>query len=56
MAVIGVSFTSPDTLLAGTGSGTTGAVVEIRRSTNGGVNWTDVTAGLPQRYPTDFTY
>jgi photosystem II stability/assembly factor-like uncharacterized protein len=56
MAVIGVSFTSPDTLLAGTGSGNTGAVFEIRRSTNGGLNWTNVTAGLPQRYPTDITY
>jgi hypothetical protein len=56
MAVIGVSFTSPDTLLAGTGSGTTGATFEIRRSTNGGANWTNVTAGLPDRYPTDITY
>lgn len=56
MAIIGVSFTSADTLLAGTGSATTGAAFEIRRSTNGGANWTNVTAGLPNRYPTDISY
>ena len=56
MAIIGVSFTSPDTVLAATGSGTTGAVVQVKRSTNGGTTWTDVTAGLPNRYPTDFGF
>jgi photosystem II stability/assembly factor-like uncharacterized protein len=56
MAVIGVSFTSADTLLAGTGSSATGAVFEIRRTTNGGATWTNVSAGLPQRYPTDITF
>jgi len=56
MAVIGVSYTSPDTVLAGTGSSTTGAIFEIRRSTNGGVNWTNVTAGLPNRFPTDICF
>lgn len=56
VAVIGVSFTSPDTVLAGTGSGATGAIVQIKRSTNGGATWTDVTAGLPNRYPTDFGF
>jgi photosystem II stability/assembly factor-like uncharacterized protein len=56
MAVIGVAWTSPDTLLAGTGSGTTGAIVQLKRSTNGGTSWTDVSAGLPNRYPTDFGF
>lgn len=56
MAIIGVSFTSPDTLLAATGSGATGAVVQVKRSITGGASWTDVTAGLPNRYPTDFGY
>jgi photosystem II stability/assembly factor-like uncharacterized protein len=56
MAIIGVSFTSPDTLLAATGSGATGAVVQVKRSVNGGAAWTDVTAGLPNRYPTDFAF
>jgi photosystem II stability/assembly factor-like uncharacterized protein len=56
MAIIGVSYTSSDTLLAGTGSGTTPAVVQIKRSTNGGASWTNVTAGLPDRYPTDFAF
>jgi photosystem II stability/assembly factor-like uncharacterized protein len=56
MAIIGVSFTSPDTLLAATGSGTTSAVVQVKRSTTGGTSWTDVTAGLPDRYPTDFAF
>ncbi len=56
MAVIGVSYTSPDTVLAATGSSATGAVFEVRRSTNGGTSWTNVTAGLPNRYPTDIAY
>ncbi len=56
MAIIGVSFTSPDTVLAATGSGTTGATVQVKRSVNGGTSWTDVTAGLPNRYPTDFAF
>jgi hypothetical protein len=56
MAIIAVSFTSPDTVLAATGSGTTGAVVQVKRSINGGTTWTDVTAGLPNRYPTDFGF
>jgi photosystem II stability/assembly factor-like uncharacterized protein len=56
MAVIGVSFTSPDTLCAATGSSATSAIFEVRRSVNGGATWTNVTAGLPNRYPTDITY
>ncbi len=56
MAVIGVSFTSPDTLCAATGSSSATAVFEIRRSTDGGGTWTNVTAGLPNRYPTDICY
>lgn len=56
MAVIGVSYTSPDTLCAATGSSATGAIFEVRRSTNGGASWTNVTAGLPNRYPTDIFY
>ena len=56
MAVIGVSFTSPDTLLRGHRQRHDGRVFEIRRSVNGGATWTNVTAGLPNRYPTDITY
>jgi hypothetical protein len=56
MAVIGVSFSSPDTLCAATGSSSATAVFEVRRSTDGGANWTNVTAGLPNRYPTDISY
>ncbi len=56
MAVIGVSFTSPDTVLAGTGSSASNAVVQIRQSTNGGTSWTDVTGNLPNRFPTDIGF
>lgn len=53
---IGVSFTNANYVLASTGSSTIGAVFELRRSTNGGSSWTNVTAGLPNRYLTDITY
>lgn len=55
VCTIGVSFTSPDTALAATGSSAATATFELRRTVNGSV-WTDVTAGLPNRYLTDIAY
>jgi photosystem II stability/assembly factor-like uncharacterized protein len=58
VACIGVSKTSPDTLLAATGSGALGvsSTFEVFASTNGGTSWTSVNAGLPNRYPTDLEF
>lgn len=56
MASIGVSPTNPNHVIGATGSGTTGAVFEVRSSTNGGTSWTNVTAQLPNRFMTDATY
>ncbi len=56
MAVIGVASTSSDTLLAATGSSATGAIFEMKRSTNGGSNWTVVSASLPNLFCTDISF
>jgi photosystem II stability/assembly factor-like uncharacterized protein len=58
IACIGVSYTSSDTLMAGTGSGAVGAtpLFEIFASVNGGTNWSNVTGSLPSRYPTDISF
>src|SRR5207302_6303523 len=58
LACIGVSYTSPDTLLAGTGTSSFGAspLFQVFASTNGGQSWTDVTGTLPARYPTDIEF
>lgn len=58
VACIGVSKTSPDTLLAATGTGALGVTpaFEVFSSVNGGQSWTNVTAGLPNRYPTDLEF
>jgi photosystem II stability/assembly factor-like uncharacterized protein len=58
IACIGVSFTSPDTLLAATGSGALGdnPLFQVFRSTNGGQSWSNVTGSLPNRYPTDIEF
>ncbi len=58
IACIGVSWTSPDTLLAGTGSGAVGGspLFQIFSSTTGGASWTNVTGPLPDRYPTDIEF
>lgn len=58
IACIGVSYTSPDTLLAATGSGALGEnpLFQVFRSTNGGQSWTNVTGNLPNRYPTDIEF
>ncbi|MFN0157201.1 MAG: FlgD immunoglobulin-like domain containing protein [Bacteroidota bacterium] len=56
VACIGVSHKNPDTLIAGTGSGTVGAAFQIFRSTNGGTSWTNVTGSMPNRYPTDISF
>jgi photosystem II stability/assembly factor-like uncharacterized protein len=55
IAVIGVSYSSSDSLMAGTGRGS-GGFFEIFRSENGGASWTKVDAALPNRYPTDISY
>jgi photosystem II stability/assembly factor-like uncharacterized protein len=49
---LAVSYTSPDTLYAGT-TPTSSIRAGIFKSTNGGVNWTNITALLPNRYPMD---
>jgi len=58
LACIGVSYTSPDTLLAGTGTSSFGAspLFQVFASTNGGQSWTNVTGTLPARYPTDVEF
>jgi len=58
ISCIAVSRSSADTLMAGTGTGTFGAVplFEIFASTNGGSSWTNVTGPLPDRYPTDIEF
>jgi photosystem II stability/assembly factor-like uncharacterized protein len=58
IACIGVSWTSADTLIAATGSGTVGGnpLFEVFASTTGGSEWTNVTGALPDRYPTDIEF
>ncbi len=58
MACIGISHTSSDTLMAGTGSGSSAEspLFQIFASTNGGASWTLVSAPLPVRYPTDIEF
>ncbi|MGA9115772.1 MAG: hypothetical protein WB626_03260 [Bacteroidota bacterium] len=55
VSCIGVSHRSPDTLLAGTGN-SGGGLFSIWRSTNGGSSWSNVTGGLPNRFPTDIAF
>jgi hypothetical protein len=59
ISCIGVSSTSPDTLIAGTGSGAIGAPAQfdIFYSHDGGTTWTiSTTWFLPLRYPTDIAF
>lgn len=48
-----VSYTSTDTLYVGSAPSVTTA--GVFRSVNGGVNWTNITGSLPNRYVTDLT-
>ncbi|MBS1513893.1 MAG: T9SS type A sorting domain-containing protein [Bacteroidetes bacterium] len=49
---IAVSYTSPDTLYAATVPNSGGAnQMGFFKSTNGSANWTNITTGLPNRYP-----
>jgi hypothetical protein len=52
---LAVSYTSPDTLIAGTGK-RQNPLFELFYSTNGGAGWTKSAAGTPNRYPTDVTF
>ncbi len=58
VCTIGISFTDANYVLAATGSSAIAPppTFEFRRTTNGGTTWTNVTAGLPNRYLTDITY
>lgn len=56
VASIGVSSTSADTVICGTGSSASGATFQIFRTTNGGSTWTNVTGTNPNRYPTDIAF
>ena len=64
IACIAVSYTSHDSLIAGTGTGALGATpkFEIFTSVNGGLSWINVTYrlngtdSLPNRYPTDIEF
>ncbi|MBU2471782.1 MAG: T9SS type A sorting domain-containing protein, partial [Bacteroidetes bacterium] len=49
---LAVSYTSPDTLYAGT-TPTSSIRAGIFKSVDGGVNWTNITSILPNRYPMD---
>jgi len=48
-----VSFTNPDTLYAG--SAPSAATAGVFKSVNGGLNWTNITGSLPNRFVTDLT-
>lgn len=48
------SWLSVDTIYIGT-TPTTSVSAKVFRSVNGGSNWTDITASLPNRYPTRIT-
>lgn len=57
VSCIGVSYTSADTLMTGTGSSVSSSpIFKIYATTNGGTVWTDVTGPLPSRYPTDIEF
>jgi len=57
ISAIGVSATSPDTLIAATGSSASQSpVFQLFVSTNGGYSWKEVSDSLPQRYPTDIRF
>ena len=57
ISCIGVSYTSADTLMTGTGSSVSSSpIFKIYATTNGGTLWTDVTGPLPARYPTDIEF
>jgi len=56
VSTISVSFTDANHVLAATGSSAATATFELRLSTNGGALWTNVTAGLPNRYLTDIAF
>jgi photosystem II stability/assembly factor-like uncharacterized protein len=50
---IAASYTGTDTAYVGVLPTTTGSVAAVYRTTNGGINWTDVSGGMvPNRYPT----
>jgi hypothetical protein len=49
-----VSYTNPDTLYVGSAPTST-ILGGVFRSVNGGVNWSNITDILPNRYPTDIT-
>lgn len=54
-ACLAVSFTSPDTVIAGTGK-RAHMLFELFYTTNGGTSWTKSAAGTPNRYPTDISF
>lgn len=58
VATIGVSWTDPDIVIAGTGTGAlgSGSLFQVFASTSGGHSWTNVTGSLPDRYPTDISF
>ncbi len=58
ISAIGVSWTSPDTLIATTGAGTYNAnpAFQAFLSKNGGTSWTNVTGILPARFGTDIFF
>ncbi len=55
VSCLAASFTSADTIIAGTGQ-RTAALFELFYSTNGGVTWTKSLSSLPNRYPTDISF
>lgn len=52
---IGVSYTSPDTVIAATGR-RQNPLFEIFYTTNGGATWTKSGSPIPNRYPTDIAF
>jgi photosystem II stability/assembly factor-like uncharacterized protein len=58
ISCLGVSWSSPDTLMAATGTGALGAstLFQLFASTNGGSSWRNVTGSIPPRYITDIMF
>lgn len=57
ISCIGVSYTDPNTLMAGTGSSASQSpTFAVFATTNGGQTWQNVSTGLPNRYPTDIEF
>ncbi len=57
ISALAVSFTHRDTVMAATGSSASSSpVFQVFATTNGGTTWSNVSASLPSRFPTDIEF